>query len=327
MKQNEFSTETFEKDCLAVFEKLLQGYKRATQTSTWESDINALVDKLTLLPTAPFPIELMKLFDYEYLVLSTPIDEIIQKSLLLQKQLKHTQRKVTINEQYYSIPFMPKHTYLKQFEVFNDEDELCYEKVGRISVDFRLFCKWLLPLGRSVEFQETIIYKQQIKQYRELEIYHYSPFIDVDSSSPEDYYNFFCDYYGKVQFLNYFRTKALDEPELITGQFQTAVRIEKVLGLSSTQQVLWAYFIFRLMGLKLRHNLEVSTITKFLLLMNRTDLSDYRNSYLYKQFKKAPHILNGKNLLIELEKTRLLFKEGNLPTNDIEEVIAELLKK
>ena len=62
MIENEFSTDDFEKDCLAGFEKLLQGYKRAKQTSAWESDMNTLVDKLTHLPTAPFPRKLMEIF-------------------------------------------------------------------------------------------------------------------------------------------------------------------------------------------------------------------------------------------------------------------------
>jgi len=70
MMKNEFSTGEFEKDCLAVFEKLLQGYNRAKQTSAWETEINTLVERLTHLPTAPFHKELMELFDYHYFVLS-----------------------------------------------------------------------------------------------------------------------------------------------------------------------------------------------------------------------------------------------------------------
>jgi|GEM_PF-3050315 len=59
--------------------------------------------------------------------------------------------------------------------------------------------------------------------------------------------------------------------------------------------------------------------------MNRAEINDYKNSYYYKLFMKAPYIKEGKNLIVELEKTRMLFKEGNLPTEDIEEVIAKLI--
>ncbi len=66
-------------------------------------------------------------------------------------------------------------------------------------------------------------------------------------------------------------------------------------------------------------------LAKFLLLMNRAEIDDYRNSYFYKLFNKAPYIKEGKSLIVELEKTRMLFKEANLPTEDIEEIIAKLL--
>ncbi len=73
MTKREINTDNFEKKSLATFEKLLQGYRRATQSSAWESNMNELVGKLTHLPTDPFPIKLMELFDYNYLVLSEDI--------------------------------------------------------------------------------------------------------------------------------------------------------------------------------------------------------------------------------------------------------------
>jgi len=38
MIKTEVNTERFEKDCLAIFEKLLQGYRKAKESSVWESN-------------------------------------------------------------------------------------------------------------------------------------------------------------------------------------------------------------------------------------------------------------------------------------------------
>ncbi|MBS2101377.1 hypothetical protein KEM10_24060, partial [Carboxylicivirga linearis] len=106
--------ENFEKDCLAVFENLLQGYRKAKESTVWESKMDNLVEKLTHLPTAPFPTELMKLFDYDFLVQSEDINSIIEKALIIRERMKHTKRYVTINERYFSFLFLPPNTHLKR---------------------------------------------------------------------------------------------------------------------------------------------------------------------------------------------------------------------
>jgi len=325
MIERDFSSEDFEKDCLAVFEKLLQGYKRANQTSTWESDMNALVDKLTHLPTDPFSRKLMELFDYHYLVLSKPIEKIIGEALEWREQMKHAERFVTVNQKYFSLPFLQTNTYIKKLEVFNHDGELCYRQTGVLRLNFKQILKRYILRDKTICFQDLISFKQKITQRQELEIYFYSPIVDLSSTTPSDYYRFFCDYYGKTQFLNYFKTKAKDIPEKVGGQFFMSSRIDKILSLSSSQQVLWAYFLFRLLGLKLRLNFEASMLARFLLILNRTETDDYRNTYYYKLSNKAPFVKEGKTLIVELEKTRMLFKEANLPTDDIDEVITKLL--
>jgi len=55
MNETEITTENFERDSLAAFEKLLQGYKKANQSLAWESNLDELVEKLTHLPTAHSP--------------------------------------------------------------------------------------------------------------------------------------------------------------------------------------------------------------------------------------------------------------------------------
>ena len=328
MKEDELNlSEKFERDCLAVFEKLLQGYRKAKQSGIWESNMDGLVNKLTHLPTAPFPGELMRLFDYNYLVLSEDIKEIIDKAIAIREQMKHTKRFVKIYERYYSLPFLPKNTHLKRLEVSNHEGELCYLLEGKLRVRLKKLLRWLLPGRKKTQLQDVFTFKQKTTQFKNLEIYYYSPYVDLSSTSPEDYYTFFCDYYGKIQFNRYFSTKEI--LTLVPNQIfnQSPKALEEVLNLSRSQQVLWAYFLFRLMGLKLRVNVEVAIVTRFLHIVNRIKLDDYKNSYYYKLVSKAPYVKEDKNLLRDLETIRFHFQKSNLPTGDIEKEILNLVTK
>ena len=325
MNKREINSEKFEKDCLATFEKLLQGYRRANQSSAWESNMDELVDKLTHLPTDPFPIKLMELFDYNYLVLSESIENIIGKSLAIREQMKHTQRFVNVNERYFSLPFLSPNTHLKRLEVFNHEGELCYLLVGKLRINISMLFKWIIPGKMNVRLQDILVFKQKSVQHQELEIYYYSPILDLSTTNINSYYEFFCDYNGKLQFINYLATK--DKASIIPqGNLDhSTLALKKILSLSSSQQVLWAYFLFRLMGLQLRVNVGVAILTRFLLIVNRADLNEYKNSYFYKLVLKAPYVKEDKKLLSELETVRLHFQQSNLPTGDIENEILKLI--
>jgi hypothetical protein len=239
-----FNTEKFEKDSLAIFEKLLQGYRKAEQSGVWKFKMNSLVEKLTHLPTAPFPDKLMQLFDYNYLVLSENINVIIQKALIIREHMQLTKRTVTIREKYFSLPFLPKNTYLKCLEIFNSEEELCFLCKGKMHINFS---KLIKSLGnRKIHFSNAISFSQKSHQYKELEIYYYSQFVDCSSTNETDYYNFFCDYYGKIQFAQYFANK----DNLITSGKNVKTQIlSDVVKFTSSQQVLWAYFFLDLLVL------------------------------------------------------------------------------
>ena len=325
MKQKEFNNEVFEKDCLAIFEKLLQGYRKAKQSNVWESNMEGLVEKLTHLPTDPFPCKLMKLFDYDYLVLSESIESIIEKTLNIRGQMEHTQRFVKIKERYFSLPFLSQNTHLKRLEVFNNEGELCYLLTGKLRIRFGKLLTWLIRQKKEVTLQDVFWFKQKTIQYKELEIYYYSSFIDLSTVNKKDYYDFFCDYYGKIQFLDYVNSKVQENTSHDIPNGCVTKKYEKVLNLTSSQQVLWAYFVFRLMGLKLRVNIEVSMLTRFLYIVNNLEFSGYRSSYIYKLVSKAPYVKKDKNLLADLEGLKLHFQESKLPTGDIEKEILNLI--
>jgi hypothetical protein len=206
MIEQKIVAENFEKDCLAVFENLLQGYRKAKESTVWESKMDNLVEKLTHLPTAPFHIELMKLFDYDFLVQSEDINSIIEKAFIIRQRLQHTQRYVTIKERYFSFLFLPTNTHLKRLEVYNNEGELCYLQVGKIQIKPKALLQWLIPGKKQVKFQDVISFRQKTFHLKALEIYYYSPIVDLSSTNPQDYYNFFCDYFGKLQFLKYFKS-------------------------------------------------------------------------------------------------------------------------
>jgi hypothetical protein len=325
MNETEITTENFERDSLAAFEKLLQGYKKANQSLAWESNLDELVEKLTHLPTAPFPTQLMKLFDYNYLILSESIESIIDKALQIREQMQHKQRFVRMEEQYFSLPFLPKNTHIKNLKVFNHEGELCYHLVGKLYIELNRLLLCFRPGKKKLSIQDIIKFKQKSIQLKDLEIYYYSPFLDLTTTTPQPYYDFFCDYYGKTQFLKYFTSKELISLTLENTLRNTPKALEEMLNLTSSQQVLWAYFLFRLMGLKLRVNVEAAIITRFLLIVNRTELDDYKKSYFYKLVSKAPYVKEDKNLLADLETVRLHFQKGNLPTGDIEKEILNLI--
>lgn len=326
MTQQTIVGEKFEKDCLAVFENLLQGYRKAKESTVWESNMANLVEKLTQLPTDPFPTELMKIFDYHYLVESEDINTIIEKALILRVRMEHTKRYVTINERYFSFFFLPPNTHLKRLEVYNNEGELCYLQVGKIRIKLKALFQWLIPGTKQVKLHDVIGFRQKTTYLKSLEIYYYSPFVDLSSTNPQDYYNFFCDYFGKIQFLKYFKSSGKVDafPNLQHGKPRTH---EAILKLSRAQQVLWVYFLFRLLGLKLRVDVGNSTLARFLCVVNGIDMNTYKNSYFYTLIEKAPYIKKDKNLLVDLEVIRLHFQERNLPIGDIEKVIIEIVTR
>jgi hypothetical protein len=326
MIEQRIVAENFEKDCLTVFENLLQGYRKAKESTVWESNMENLVEKLTHLPTAPFPTELMKLFDYNFIVQSDDINSIIEKALIIRERMQHTKRYVTIKEKYFSFLFLPPNTHLKRLEVYNNEGELCYLQVGKIRIKPKPFLQWITPGNKQVRLQDVINFKQKTFHIKALEIYYYSPIVDLSSTNPQDYYNFFSDYFGKLQFLKYFKSNGnvIAFPNLQQIKPRTH---EAILKLSSAQQVLWAYFLFRLLGLKLRVDVGNSTLARFLCFVNGIDVDNYKNSYFYRLMEKAPYIKNDKNLLVDLEVIRLHFQERNLPIGDIEKVIIEIVTR
>lgn len=319
-------TANFERDSLAAFEKLLQSYKKADQTLAWESNLNELVGKLTHVPTAPFPTQLMKLFDYNYMVLSEDIESIIEKALLIREQMQDKQRFICMEEDYFSLPFFPKHTHIKKLKVYNHEGELCYHLIGKIYLELNRLLFWFSPGKNKLSFHDIIKFKHKTIHLRDLEIYYYSPFLDLTTTEPQHYYKFFCDYYGKTQLLKYFSTKEIISLTPDNHLRNTPKALEEILKGSSSQQVLWAYYLFRLMGLKLRINVEVVIITRFLLILNRIEIDYYKKSYCYKLVSKAPYIKDDKKLLVDLETVRLHFQKSNLPTNDIDKEILNLIR-
>lgn len=327
MIKTEITTEEFEKDSLAVFEKLLQGYNKAKDHSAWESNVDNLIQKMTHLPTAPFPVQLMKLFDYHCLVSGEDITTIIDKALEIRKQMQHKQRYIRIKEKYYSLPFLPKNTYLKRLNVFNHEGELCYYIEGKLYLRLQRLLICLSPGRRKVALHNLFAVKQKTVRIQELEIYYYSPFLDLSTTNPRSYYNFFCDYYGKTQFLKYFNAKNLISQPLELPLKSTPMALDEVHRLSTSQQVLWAYFFFRLLGLKLRINVEVAVITRFLLIVTKNSLDNYKTTYFYKLLSRAPYIKEDKRLITDMETVKLFFQANKLPIADIEKEIQNLLTK
>jgi len=312
------ANETFENDCLAVFEKLLQGYKRAKESNVWESNIDELLDKMTQFPTDPFSSTLMDMFDYDYLVKAESIENIIEKALSIREQLKHTEKFVTVREKYFCLPFLAPNTHLKKLEIFNSNGELCYTQKGRIRINFFRFLIGIFHRDKASKLQDIISIQQQSSEIKLLEIYYYSEYINLSTIDPNAYYSFFCDYFGKLKFLNYIRANAN-----ITIETVEPTSVKTIGELTSIRQVLWAKFTFNLIGLKLRKNLDASSLAKLLLLINNHNLDDYKNSYFYKIAGKLQNLCS-KQYYRELEFMKTYFQERNIPTTDIDNELKKL---
>ncbi|WP_075604059.1 hypothetical protein [Saccharicrinis aurantiacus] len=309
---------SFENDSLLVFERLLQGYKRGSETIAWESNMDELMDKLTHLPTDPFSVKLMGLFDYHYLALKENIDCIINRSIKLREVEKDTERFVTIDERYFSLPFLAANTYLKRLEVYNHEGDICYRVIGKLRFNFR-------KLFTKSKFSDLFWVKETSIEYHKLELYYYSPLVDLTTTDSKKYYHFFCDYYGKIQLTNYLAAKDKIASAPLDEIKQIPQALEQILKLSNSQQVLWAFFMFKLMGLDLKENLDASILARFLLIINKSNPSDYRNTYFYKLANKAPFIKDNKKLIADLKIVKTHFQLSNLPTTEIEKVIFKLI--
>ena len=246
MTKKNFSVEQFEKDSLAVFEKLLQGYRKTRQSKIWETEMDELIDRLTILPNDPFTVELMKMFDYDYLVLSNDIREIIDKALIIRNQMEHMKRFVTIDKTFFKIPFITSNTHLKSMEVFNSEGVLCYKVEGNIEINYRNILRKLNPFFRETKKGKIISIILKTHQLINLEIFHYSPFVDCLSTDIEDYYDFFCDYYGKVQFVQFYHNKETDNDSKEVSHRVNSNDIFDLSTLTDAQQILWAYFFLSL---------------------------------------------------------------------------------
>jgi len=169
--------------------------------------------------------------------------------------------------------------------------------------------------------------RQRTVHLQDLEIFYYSPFLDLSTTNPQNYYDFFCDYYGKTQLRKYFKTKDLKPTQPEVTLQHTPKTLDEIPRLSTSQQVLWAYFFFRLIGLKLRINVEVAVITRFLLIITKNSLDNYKTTYFYKLLARAPYIKEDKRLITDLEIVKLFFQANKLPTADIENEIQNLMKK
>lgn len=308
----------FEKESLEKFENLLNGYRKAQETFTWESNIDELVDKITHLPTDPFSIRLMELFDYDYIVSGDSINLILEKSLIIREQMQSMKRFVNVTEEYYRIPFLKKDRFINKVEILNNDGELCYQIQNRISINYReLFYQTIFSLYQKIKLDDILTFDKEVIEFKKLEIFYYSEFIDLSTISKESFYSFYIDYYGKTQFKRFLQSKeSLDlEPTLLPSLNKCI--LNDVAKLSKVQQTLWAFYIFRLFGLDLRSNLGVVNMTRFLLLINNDNTVNYKNSYFYKLALKVKDNKKGRSYLTNLSIVETMFERNNFPTDDI----------
>ena len=308
----------FEKESLEKFENLLNGYRKAQETFTWESNIDELVNKITHLPTDPFSIKLMELFDYDYIVNGDSINLIIEKSLIIREQMQSMKRFVNVTEEYYQIPFLRKDRYIKKVEVFDNDGELCYQIQNILSINYsKLITQTFFSLCKRIKIDDIFTFSKEVIELKKLEIFYYSEFIDLSTISKESFYSFYIDYYGKTQFKRFLHSKeSLNLETTILPALNKCI-LNDIVKLSKVQQTLWAFYVFRLFGLDLRSNLGVVNMTRFLLLINNDNTANYKNSYFYKLALKVKDNKIGRHHLTNLTVVETIFEKNNFPTDDV----------
>lgn len=70
-------------------------------------------------------------------------------------------------------------------------------------------------------------------------------------------------------------------------------------GITTPRQVLTLYYLFKALGIKMRSDVHISVMTKFMHLVLGWDYSDINNSTLYKLLKLAPKVKENKKSLKE----------------------------
>ena len=309
MKTEEFTAEQFEKESLERFEEILRSYQRAKANPHLEIDIEKTIELLLDFPTDSLSVSMMRLFDFEYLVKGVSIDNLITKAQIFEKENALAPRNIKIKLIFYNFPFLSKEKYLRRYEILNYKNESCYLIKG--SFGFTL--------------SKGVFYQQKNTSYRELEIHRYSKYLNDENNSIAYYYSFFVDYHSKVLFVKYF-TNSKKENNIICSQGNTNILTE-VLQMTNAQQVLWSYFFFRGIGLKLRLNLEGAMLTRFVQAINRMELKNYRNSYVHKLVMKAPYVKSDKNLVADLLLIKTHFLKHGFSSLEIENEIHKIDKK
>ncbi|MEN8883680.1 MAG: hypothetical protein ABF244_05560 [Flavobacteriaceae bacterium] len=308
MNTGEITAEQFEKDSLEKFERILQSYRRAKESSHLAIDMEKTIEMLLDFPTDELSISMMKLFDFEYLVKGISIDKLIAKALCYEKEILATPRSIKVKLSFYKFPFVGKEKYLKRYETFNHKDECCY----------------LIKGVFRVSLSKGVYYYQNNTVFKELEIHKYSKYLSDSQNTSDCFYSFFMDYHSKVLFVKYFSNLKKEEGRISSNATKNI--LTEVLQMTNAQQVLWSYFFFRGIGLKLRLNLEGAMLTRFVHAINQMELKNYRNSYVHKLVMKAPYVKSDKNLVTDLLLIKSHFQKCGFSTLEIENEIHKIGK-
>ncbi|MGZ4041735.1 MAG: hypothetical protein ACXVO9_00950 [Bacteroidia bacterium] len=121
-----------------------------------------------------------------------------------------------------------------------------------------------------------------------------------------------------------------DKMELETDKLleRSTPAVGRKNGITTARQVLTLYYLFKAMGIKMRGDVNVSVMAKFLHLLLGWDYADINNSQIYKLLKLAPKVKEDKKSLKEdFNWVKKQFENINfeLPAKMIEEELKTLL--
>ncbi len=102
------------------------------------------------------------------------------------------------------------------------------------------------------------------------------------------------------------------------------------LTLTNNQITLVFYYFLMSIGIKFRHDINISHLAKFIHLIGCKEFKSLNNSDIYKRLKKAPNFVKDKELIKDLEAIKPLFIKNDLKSviqlinNEIDQAQSEI---
>lgn len=336
---SEYSNDIFEQKSKSNYEKLQNSFLNTVNKVRWNKEksinhiINFFLEEIAVIPNDPFSENLIGILEWEYGVLAKDINSILIQIDPVRKRLLPKERRVCFKNKYYNHHFVTRNRHIRKQIIYDADGDICY--ITRYKLKIKLKYLFLAILSKTREEKESMErmflgLQPEVIQKKELQIYFYSPIVNIHTTDLNKYFEFYVDYYSKKLFRE-FLSGYLTHAKPVIGNhkiFQINGDKEKdepvdfnTSKFTKAQIVLLTYYYFKELGLEPRVESYVSTMVRFLHIITRTNYTKTKNSVFYKMALKAPNFKTDQNLIKDLEVVKVEFERVELPIIEIEKEI------